>query len=58
MFTAWLNSKKAVQKELDRAHAAQEQEEVEVGPSLPQSAQHGKDGGNYGGFLRPGEGER
>ncbi len=58
-FAAWAAQRQAriVEYEKARMAAVEEEEEEMVGPTLPSIGGGGK-GGNFGGFLLPGEGDR
>lgn len=59
LFKAWLGQQHADAREMASRLAAQETAaEEEVGPVLPDGQRAAMAGGNFGGFLRPGEGER
>lgn len=59
LFASWLAERRSAAAEASRQVAELEEDDLLVGPALPGAAgQKDKDGGNYGGFLRPGEGER
>ncbi|KXZ44214.1 hypothetical protein GPECTOR_71g575 [Gonium pectorale] len=63
LFRVWLEAQReaeAAAERLRREAAAAEggAEAPDVGPELPDTHRGGAAGGNFGGFLRPGEGER
>lgn len=63
MLKEWLAAHKAAVAEAERrmreiTEAAGGAVEEDVGPELPDTHRNAAAGGNFGGFLRPGEGER
>jgi hypothetical protein len=55
MYSTWMAGLKAKQAAAEEARRKQEEEEAVVGPQLPSVAPGNR--GNYGGFMRPGEGD-
>lgn len=59
LFKAWYAEIEASREAAEAALRAQEEDDALVGPSLPGAAKPGGGaGGNFGGFLLPGEGDR
>lgn len=57
VFTQWINSKKEALAAAEQARVEEEEANAMVGPVLPGMGAAGGSRGNYGGFLRPGEGD-
>ncbi|KAJ9523883.1 hypothetical protein QJQ45_020077 [Haematococcus lacustris] len=55
LFSAWMASLRAKQEAATAARLQEEEENAVIGPQLPAVAPGSR--GNYGGFLRPGEGD-
>ncbi|MEW5319962.1 MAG: hypothetical protein WDW38_011072 [Sanguina aurantia] len=58
IFKAWLSEQKVEVAELERLRVEADEDDQLVGPQLPDQYRAGGGGSNYGGALRPGEGER
>lgn len=58
MFKDWLSEQKVEMAELERMRMEADEDDQLVGPQLPDQYRAGGGGSNYGGALRPGEGER
>lgn len=57
LLSSWLTTQKAAAAAEDAARAAALEEEMVVGPQLPRAAAAAAGDINYGGALRPGEGQ-